>query len=206
MATLTGFSEPVTILNNGGSPDYTFTSNGSFTYAFSDAAGNIGYATAVVDWISTALPAVLQSDPADGDIDVSISDPRVLTFNKAMDTSITDANALINVSPSAGTLAGSRSGNQQFVITHPALTHATTYGVSVSTGFADLSGNFLIAPYEFTFTTESTSAIAPSTTTFVESINNDGTVATTMTVTSTNVSFDPLIATNGSVTASGVPA
>ncbi|MGE5418417.1 MAG: hypothetical protein ACM3UZ_16885 [Acidobacteriota bacterium] len=44
-------SEPVTVTNNGGSTEYTFTDNGSFTFEFVDAAGNAGTATASVDWI-----------------------------------------------------------------------------------------------------------------------------------------------------------
>lgn len=47
VASLTA-SEPVTILNNGGSDRYTFLFNGSFTFEFADAAGNKGTATATV--------------------------------------------------------------------------------------------------------------------------------------------------------------
>ncbi|WP_409345940.1 OmpL47-type beta-barrel domain-containing protein [Paenibacillus sp. MBLB4367] len=47
-------SEPVTITNNGGSPSYTFYYNGSFTFEFTDAAGNKGTATAVVNSFPSA--------------------------------------------------------------------------------------------------------------------------------------------------------
>ncbi len=44
-------SEDITVLNNNGKKEYTFTKNGDFTFEFKDAAGNYGSATAQVDWI-----------------------------------------------------------------------------------------------------------------------------------------------------------
>lgn len=61
-AVLANPSEEIDILNM---PDdtavcYTFTENGEFTFEFLDRAGNLGTATAVVDWIDkTPLDAVL---------------------------------------------------------------------------------------------------------------------------------------------------
>ncbi|QGQ95032.1 hypothetical protein EHS13_09115 [Paenibacillus psychroresistens] len=60
-------SEPVTITNNGGANSYTFLFNGSFTFDFVDAAGNLGSATATVSNItnkSTGAPGkpVLSDD------------------------------------------------------------------------------------------------------------------------------------------------
>ncbi|QYR23760.1 discoidin domain-containing protein [Paenibacillus sp. sptzw28] len=48
VATITP-SENVTVTNNGGSLSYTFYSNGSFTFEFTDDAGNSGTATAKVN-------------------------------------------------------------------------------------------------------------------------------------------------------------
>ncbi|MBI4415088.1 MAG: chitobiase/beta-hexosaminidase C-terminal domain-containing protein [Candidatus Kerfeldbacteria bacterium] len=53
VATLTP-SEPVTVTNNGGLLTHAFTSNGSFTFTFQDAAGNMGSATATVNNIQAA--------------------------------------------------------------------------------------------------------------------------------------------------------
>ena len=50
-ATISDFSEKVTITNNDGKDTYTFKENGSFTFEFVDEAGNIGTATATVSWI-----------------------------------------------------------------------------------------------------------------------------------------------------------
>lgn len=58
-------SEEVTVLNNGEASEenpnvdpftYTFMENGEFTFEFKDKAGNIGTATARVDWIDDSLP------------------------------------------------------------------------------------------------------------------------------------------------------
>ncbi len=43
--------EGVTVTNNGGSNTYTFTENGEFTFEYVDEYGNVGTATAKVDWI-----------------------------------------------------------------------------------------------------------------------------------------------------------
>ncbi|MFZ5597042.1 MAG: hypothetical protein ACOY31_08540 [Bacillota bacterium] len=56
VATLVNESEPITVTNNGGSRQYTFTQNGSFTFEFKDAAGNTGTATAAVTWIDKEPP------------------------------------------------------------------------------------------------------------------------------------------------------
>lgn len=50
-ATLTNESEPITILNNNGKNEYTFTKNGAFEFTYKDKAGNINKTTATVNWI-----------------------------------------------------------------------------------------------------------------------------------------------------------
>ena len=51
-------SEPITVTNNGGSPSYTFTENGSFTFEFVDGSGNIGSAVATVSNIDKIAPTL----------------------------------------------------------------------------------------------------------------------------------------------------
>lgn len=51
-------SETVTVTNNRNLPTYTFTDNGSFTFEFTDAAGNLGSATATVANIDKTPPIV----------------------------------------------------------------------------------------------------------------------------------------------------
>lgn len=55
-------SEFVTVTNNGGLLNYTFTNNGSFTFEFIDEAGNMGSATAVVSNIDRVAP-IITIDP-----------------------------------------------------------------------------------------------------------------------------------------------
>ena len=52
-------SEDVTVANNEGKINYTFTANGSFTFEFVDASGNIGSVTATVNNIDKEAPTVL---------------------------------------------------------------------------------------------------------------------------------------------------
>lgn len=58
IAILTGFNEPVTITNNGGSDVYTFATNGTFTFTFEDHIGNTWETTATVTRIDTTAPTV----------------------------------------------------------------------------------------------------------------------------------------------------
>jgi hypothetical protein len=53
LATLTGCNTTVIVTNNGGSFDYHFTSNGSFTFIYQDTLGNSGSTQATVSSIST---------------------------------------------------------------------------------------------------------------------------------------------------------
>ena len=56
----------VTITNNGGSANYVFTGNGSFTFNFIDAYGNTGTATATVTTIDKTPPVCGVRTPSDG--------------------------------------------------------------------------------------------------------------------------------------------
>ena len=57
--TLTGVSEPINILNNSGSNTYTFSSNWSFTFLYSDLSGNTGSSTATVANIDITPPMIV---------------------------------------------------------------------------------------------------------------------------------------------------
>ena len=51
IANIVDSNKDITITNNDGEGVYTFTQNGEFTFEFVDEAGNVGTATAIVDWI-----------------------------------------------------------------------------------------------------------------------------------------------------------
>ena len=63
-ATITA-SEDVTITNNNGLNSYTFTENGTTTFAFVDAAGNAGTVTATVSNIDKMAPTTSDNATAD---------------------------------------------------------------------------------------------------------------------------------------------
>ncbi|MDA9129340.1 hypothetical protein N9J72_02590, partial [Candidatus Gracilibacteria bacterium] len=65
VASLVNASEAITITNNGGSDNYTFTSNGSFTFEFEDIDGNAGSVVAQVDWIDDTTPVILSTNFGD---------------------------------------------------------------------------------------------------------------------------------------------
>ncbi|MBT2654579.1 pectate lyase [Bacillus sp. ISL-18] len=56
-------SEPVTVTNNNGLGQYTFSQNGSFTFTFEDAAGNAGSVVATVNNIDKTAPVTTDDAP-----------------------------------------------------------------------------------------------------------------------------------------------
>jgi hypothetical protein len=46
----------VNVTNNNASTNYTFTSDGNFTFTYQDSYGNTGTTTATVDWIDKTPP------------------------------------------------------------------------------------------------------------------------------------------------------
>lgn len=56
-------SKPITVTNNGGSNQYTFTDNGTFTFEYVDAVGNKGMATATVANIYKTPPVTTDNAP-----------------------------------------------------------------------------------------------------------------------------------------------
>ena len=61
-ATISFDKEDVTITNNNGSNEYTFTENGKFVFEFTDKAGNTGTVEAEVTWIDKTIPVVPSFD------------------------------------------------------------------------------------------------------------------------------------------------
>ena len=72
-ATISNFSEKVTITNNSGSDTHTFTENGTFEFEFVDEAGNIGTAIATVSWIQEE--EIETPDPGDEQEPTEPTDP-----------------------------------------------------------------------------------------------------------------------------------
>lgn len=76
-------SETVTVTNNGGALTRTFSANGSFTFEFSDPAGNTGTATATVTNIDQLAPSVVPSISSGATYTTT---PAVLVLLAAADT------------------------------------------------------------------------------------------------------------------------
>lgn len=75
-ATLTGASEPITVINNGTNHSYIFYENGKFVFEFEDKAGNRGTATATVNWIDKTIedPVKYKLGDINGDGDINATD------------------------------------------------------------------------------------------------------------------------------------
>ncbi len=97
-STLTNQDVVATITVNGGTVTSvggdarTFTGNGSWTFTFEDAAGNIGTAVATVDWIDKTTPtatfAYSATDPTNQDVTVTLqpSEAVVVANNGSLTT------------------------------------------------------------------------------------------------------------------------
>jgi hypothetical protein len=100
VATVTGFSEAVTGLNATG---HIFTDNGTFTFTFTDLAGNTGSAIANVTWIDKVAPVITinpyTTTPTNHDVTVTAttnegtlnSNTHTFTGNSSFDFVATDA-------------------------------------------------------------------------------------------------------------------
>jgi len=76
--TLKNYSENITITNNNGSNQYTFTENGEFRFEFINTAGKKGYTTARVTWIDKEAPTAKieysTTNPTNQDVIVTLKD------------------------------------------------------------------------------------------------------------------------------------
>ncbi|MDD5567370.1 MAG: S8 family serine peptidase [Patescibacteria group bacterium] len=76
--------ETVTVTNNSGSTAYTFTENGSFTFQFTDLAGNPGSAIATVSNIDKTVAVVAISysttEPISGDVVATLTSDETITI------------------------------------------------------------------------------------------------------------------------------
>ena len=207
VATLTWFSEEITITNNSGSATYVFTDNGSFVFEYEDIAWNTWATTATVTRIITSIPSVSLTSPLSWAVWVWRNQQRDIIFNKPMNTgSYGPLTNLVSVSPAVGWLVGTRTDSQTLVVTHDTLDYVTDYTVTVTDAIEDLDGMNPLFDYQFGFQTESNIELIYDSTYFEESINNDGTVQTLLTVMLSWDTFDANIVTGWYVSAFNLPA
>lgn len=90
-ATVTPSESSAWVVNNGGSPSYTFRSNGQFTFQLKTPEGKTGTVTAKVDWIDKTPPtAELRCSPetvTNGDVVVTMIPSEMVTVTSPMNGS-----------------------------------------------------------------------------------------------------------------------
>lgn len=100
--------EPVTITNNGGQEDYTFTENGIFDYEYRDSAGNTGRIRATVDWMDKVAPkAIVQPStvkPTNQNVVLSL---------------VTEVDAIVTNNEGMKTITASENGTYTFHVADP---------------------------------------------------------------------------------------
>ena len=101
-------------------------------------------------------PTVVSTVPGNQATQVGLSGPITVTFSEQMAMSSMTASAFTFNPAVAGTL--SYTGNTATFTPTTALSANTTYTVTVSTTVEDRTGNNLVAPYTWTFTTGPTPA------------------------------------------------
>jgi len=120
-------SEDVTITNNGGASQYTFTQNGTFEFTFEDVAGNTGSAIATVNWIDKVAPTA--------EVSYSVSSP-------------TNQNVVVTLHPSKDVTITNNGGASQYTFTQNGAFEFTFEDVVGNTGSATATVNWIdkIAP------------------------------------------------------------
>jgi hypothetical protein len=120
---------------------------------FADLAGNVND-TAPDGFVfqTVGLPTLASSDPPDGTNGIGLDDPIRLTFDRLMDTGLTEG--ALQVEPAAR-LRLTWSGSTLVVTPADPLAPGTLYRLEVSDDAADTDGNRLASPVSVSFTTVS---------------------------------------------------
>jgi hypothetical protein len=127
---------------------------GTITSSVRDTAGNAMAANYTWSFVTSTIPFVVSTDPANGAVNVALNKVITATFSNAMNpatingTSFTISNG---ATPVAGTITYTGMG-ASFTPTLPLLP-ATTYTGTITTAAQDNAGNSLPANYVWTFRT-----------------------------------------------------
>ncbi len=135
-------------------PNTVYT--GTVTTGAKDVAGNAVATNYTWSFSTGGIPAVVSTDPANGDLNISLNKVISATFNKKMN------NATLNVltytlKQGSTNIPGTYSFNGTTASLTPLgmLTNNTVYTVTITTGAKDSAGNSLPADYVWNFTTGS---------------------------------------------------
>lgn len=153
-----------------GGNDYTLQSASTLINAglniglpFNGAAPDIGYAEFGGGGGDLTPPTVLSTNPISGATNVPISINPTLTFSEALSpATVNTVSVTIKIGITAVPCTVSYSSNVITIIPVAPLINSTTYTINVSTSVTDVSGNALVVPYTYNFTTASISVSGPT--------------------------------------------
>ena len=145
---------------------YTFTPDieGSGTITIDDGRGHTASTGTITTLpLDTTHPGILETNPEDNELNVSIGSAIHILFDEPIDmASMGDA---ITIDPvTTFTLYWDETGASLILLPDEEMVFDTTYTITLGTQLADRSGNHLELPYEFTFTTEPDSIMYPEVT------------------------------------------
>lgn len=104
----------------------------------------------------TTAPTVVGLDPTDGESDVSVDDPILITFSEPMD----ETSHAGHVTLTGGTLGAVTWDDARTLrIGHADFAEGVEVTVTLAAGFADAAGNTMDAPVSFSFWTETTAFV-----------------------------------------------
>lgn len=108
-------------------------------------------------------PTVVSTHPAELATSVVLNRSVAATFSEGVDrASITAATFTLKQGTTLVPGTVTSAGSVATLVPATALAAGTTYTASISTGARDLAGNFLVAPFTWSFTTGSTTAAGPA--------------------------------------------
>lgn len=118
------------------------------------------------------LPYVVSTSPASGVVDVFLDEVIAIDFSKMILPSSVENTGVISFSPSLSGVWFEWSGTTLFVH-HDDFEYLTDYTVTVGTGVQDLSGNYMTAPYSFSFRIQNNVWLSYEPEVFSEALQND---------------------------------
>ncbi len=135
----------------------------TITTGAKDLGGNAMAANYVWSFTTGNSPQVLLTDPSNGATNVSINKTITATFNKPMDPLTINATTF-TIKQGATLIPGVITYNGVTATYNPinALAFNTVYTGTITTGAKDLLGNSIVSNYVWTFTTETSIPVPPT--------------------------------------------
>ncbi|HHT9111067.1 MAG TPA: Ig-like domain-containing protein, partial [Candidatus Brocadiaceae bacterium] len=151
-------------------------------------------------------PAIVSTNPLDGENNVAISTSVSATFSEAMDASTINDSTFTISNGATGTVGYDDTTKTATFTPSSNLSYFTTYTATITTGIKDLAGNPMSADYVWSFTTGAMPDITPPA--VVSAIPTDGTadvpINSTITATFSEVMDATTIDTNTFTLSGGV--